>query len=288
MSMAEYNQRKALDRVLQDAVGEAANELSHSHQPFEELREECLRQVLQAALKRHLPESLVAEDSRSFQLSRFQGVGPFDLPVIEEGLPVCLGELKWSTSLPRDKIYEAAWDAVKLALALDEHLVQRAWLVTGASSTAWAECETPDLFADGTVEVPELWKRALRSRGSNGGGTVGEDCELGGRGNMFTDVPSRLRVTRLASERIPAAQGEDWLLRAARIVGEGPMVAFAPPPAFPASINQGWLDRNVPSMDAATYTALLQRLRTKRWTEKDIDTRVEPLRRTPNLEDEQP
>lgn len=271
---------RACDVALGRALDEAAARLSGGSKPLKELREEELRQALRTSLQDRLPVPLTAADPRSIKLSRFQGVGPFDLSVLDEmERPIALAELKWSTSLPRDKIYEAAWDAIKLALAINEHSPDRAWLITGAPATAWSRSEAADLFAEGLVDVAELWRRPLDLKGPNGGRTVGEDCELGGRGNMFEQAPARLRVTRLASARLAGSE-EEWFLQAVRVVGEGPMVPFASPPRFPATITQSWLDHHVHSMDEQTYDALLERLRVKRWTEAEISERVQPLRGT--------
>ncbi|HEY6762751.1 MAG TPA: hypothetical protein VI318_24835 [Baekduia sp.] len=128
-------------------------------------------------------------------------------------------ECKWSAGDRRDKIFECAWDAVKLALATRAPGVQ-GWLVTGAPASSWARSETADLFATGRISSVELWGRALRSPGANGGKTVGEDCELGGRGNMFTHAHTELVITAVGAARA-AGLSE---IRAARVHGSGDLV----------------------------------------------------------------
>jgi len=149
-------------------------------------------------------------------------------------------ECKWSADGRRDKIFEGAWDAVKLSLATREPGV-RGWLVTGAPASSWAKSETADLFATGTISSRELWARALQSPGPNGGRTVGEDCELGGRGNMFTHAHAGLVISAVSVTRA----ADFWEIRAARVHGRGDLVRFADDPEFPPTINQRWLERNV-------------------------------------------
>jgi hypothetical protein len=72
-----------------------------------------------------------------------------------------------------------------------------------------------DLFEDGIVDTTELWHRELYRRGPNGGTTVGDDCEAGGYGNMFTDAPERIRIKHVATAAVPGASRS---IRAARIV----------------------------------------------------------------------
>lgn len=233
--------------------------------------------MLRDALAQRSPDTSFVLN-RGVPLAHFQGVGPFDLAAFDgEGRPGVLAEVKWSTALPRDKIYEAAWDAVKLALAVEEHGVREAWLITAASAAAWERSECADLFTDGAVDVLELWTRKLEPRGPNGGETVGRDLEEGGRGNLFTHTPRTLRVGRVSSTEIQAVDG-NWLLRAASVTPHGPLVRFSPDPPFPAKINQQWLEQHVPDMAPQIYAALLGRLRAKRWTEAEIASRVAPLR----------
>jgi hypothetical protein len=157
----------ALSRTAR-TLGDAAADLS-------ELRESDLSAALASELTDVTNREVV--EGRSYPLRGFQGVGPFDL-AIGGNPPPFLAELKWSTDLKRDKIFEAAWDAIKLALARLEHGVSEAWLITGASAEAWDQSECSDLFEVGEVDVLELWARPLCAPGPNGGLTVGQDLEL--------------------------------------------------------------------------------------------------------------
>jgi hypothetical protein len=180
--------------------------------------------------------------------------------------------------ITRDKIYEAAWDAIKLALAAGESGAA-AWLVTGAPLASWEATETPDLFIDGDVNSTALWGRPLYPRGPNGGTTVGGDCEAGGYGNMFTHAPEWLRIRQVAGADVG---GSDMWIRAARIANSGgAMIRFANDPEFPAKLTQRWLEVHVPDMPDDQFQRLVVRLRMKRWTGTEIDTRIRPLRDMP-------
>jgi hypothetical protein len=113
--------------------------------------------------------------------------------------------------------------------------------------------------------------------------TVGGDCEAGGRGNMFTEAPQRIRTKHVVTEAIP---GGGRTLRAARIVGgEGRAVTFARAPEFPQRTTDHWLSSHVPEMPRDQYERLIVWLRLKRWTEADLTSRVHPLRRQPSAQD---
>jgi hypothetical protein len=162
---------------------------------------------------------------------------------------------------------------VKLALATRRPGVQ-GWLVTGARLSSWAKSETADLFATGTISSQELWARPLQPPGVNGGRTVGEDCELGGRGNMFTHAHAELVISAVGVTRV----ADLWEIRSARVHGSGNLVRFADDPEFPSTINQRWLERNVADMQGQQFERLLVRLSAKRWTASEIAQRVMPLR----------
>jgi hypothetical protein len=68
-------------------------------------------------------------------------------------------------------------------------------------------------------------------------------------------------------------------IRAVRVRGAGELLTFAEAPEFPERIDQTWLDAHVPGMDADQFDRLLARLRAKRWSKDEIETRVLPLRR---------
>ncbi|HET6870892.1 MAG TPA: hypothetical protein VFH80_33590 [Solirubrobacteraceae bacterium] len=238
--------------------------------------------VDESEMRRRLGICLTHLTGASIELERgvpvkgFQRVGPVDVMLRDQRSGDVRGliECKWSVDPGRDKIYEAAWDAIKLSLA-DAPGAGR-WLVTGAPEDSWQATETADLFRDGEIETSELWARELYKRGPNGGMTVGADCEAGGHGNMFTHAPERLEVTLTADVKVP---GTDRRVKAARIArAGGRMVSFHDPPEFPRVVTQDWLRTNVPTMSEDQFGRLVARLRAKRWTDAELAERVHPLR----------
>lgn len=147
-----------------------------------EAGKQALRALVEASGHR---TDWIVDTERVVPIREFQGVGPVDIVLSDADEAPAWGliECKWSTDIRRDKIFEGAWDAVKLSLATRAHR-RCGWLVTGAPTGSWSESETSDLFAAGIVQSQEIWRRPLRSPGSNGGSTVGEDCQLGGRANI--------------------------------------------------------------------------------------------------------
>lgn len=261
------------DDAVAAAVSLAARMLGVDLAAGKHVNESRLRERLCLALRHLAPAK--TEPERSVPMRGFQGVGPVDVVLRDTNADAIVGlvECKWSVDINRDKIYEGAWDAVKLSLA--EAATSGRWLVTGAPDQSWGDTETPDLFADGAIDTVELWGRELRRPGPNGGTTVGADCEAGGRGNMFTDAPERLQIMSIVSAPVPKAA---ITLKASRVAGDGRMLPFASPPEFPAVIGQGWLVAHVPTMPPDQFERLLDRLRAKRWTEQDLAERVLPLR----------
>jgi hypothetical protein len=255
------------------AVTLAARMLGVDLAAGEHVNESLLRERLCLAL-RHL-SAATTEPERSVPVRGFQGVGPVDVVLRDTNSDAIVGlvECKWSVDINRDKIYEGAWDAVKLSLA--EVATSGRWLVTGAPDQSWSDTETPDLFAEGAIDTVELWGRELRHPGPNGGTTVGADCQAGGRGNMFTDAAEQLQILSIVSAPVPKA---GITLKASRVAGDGRMVHFASPPEFPAVIGQEWLVAHVATMPPDQFERLLERLRAKRWTEQDLAERVLPLR----------
>jgi hypothetical protein len=264
------------DELLRKAIARTADRLLEDPRQFNAMREEDLRTALCEELNELMPGRVRRE--RTLQLACFQGVGGFDVLVDQapEAIISMLAETKWSYS-SRDKIFEAAWDAVKLCLAQDEHGAHRCWLVTGASEDSWGQTECADLFSTGQVDFRQLWVRPLVPPGPNGGHTVGEDLKIGGRGNMFTRAPEGIAIEEIA--HAPLVRGaERWLLRASAVSPLAPWFEFAQAPRFPARIDDRWLRRNVAALDDETFGALLDRLRAKRWTEDELRRRVLPLR----------
>lgn len=195
----------AADELLARAVVEAAKQLSASPQQFRDLREKDLSATIAETLRALAPSEVV--ERRSVKLDHFPNVGGADVTLYDAAGNVwCLAELKWSVG-SRDKIFEAAWDAVKLALAREQHQLASGWLVTGASEASWAATECADLFRDGEVDVRELWDRPLIPPGPNGGMTVGDDLEIGARGLMFEAAPTQLTVRSIVAQ--PMKRGDE-------------------------------------------------------------------------------
>lgn len=204
--------------LLSQAVAEVAGELARLGRPGFDLREtRDLQPRLRDALGRRLPGRV--RTGIRVPVEHFEPrVGGFDIVVdrVPGRRVAWLAELKWSSDT-RDKIFEAAWDAVKLALARHQHPrdVTRCWLVTGASQASWNATNCADLFTTGQIDVRELWTRLLEPRGPNSGRTVGEDLEIGGRGNMFVRAP-RLSIEALGAHRVKLGDG-DWEIRVSAV-----------------------------------------------------------------------
>lgn len=263
------------DREMERALIAAADALSAREVAMAELSEEDLRRAIFDALTTRFP-GLVRKE-RTLLLDDFQGVGGVD--VLVDRVPgqrvAWLAEVKWSYTR-RPKIFESLWDAIKLCLCQEQHGATRTWLIAGAPDEQWATAEAIELFRDGEVPVRALWDHPLDPPGPNGGTSIGKDLLAGGRGNYFTRAPNRLIINALAPQPIA---GFGWTIRAAAVSPAGGWEIYGAKPKFPARIDQRWLIANVAGLDDDTYGALLQRLRDKRWTETELETRVYPLRR---------
>jgi hypothetical protein len=246
-----------------------------------ERNEEGLRHEIRAAIEEEAP--LLVLQERNFPLADFPGVGGVDLIVLrqEDRTFQHLAELKWTTDPSRDKIFEAAWDLIKLAIAGREPGIDACCLITGASKDAWSKTECADIFEGATIEIDELWRRHLYAPGPNGGKTVGEDLEIGGRGNIFLRAPNPITTVPITHAPITAGL-EHWELRAVAVFGGQATVEFAEPSPFPRPITQKWLNTTVPEMEEQLFERLLVWLEKKRWTRQDLETRVFPLRRKSN------
>ena len=274
---AEWDTAAYADGHLRAALAEAAAVLERDPRALVDIGEEDLRSAVCCALQSRLPGHVRKE--RTLELGAFRGVGGFDVLVdrVPERSVAWLAEVKWSYT-PRSKIFEAVWDAVKLCLAADGYGVSRCWLITGAPSTQWANTEALALFTGGTVGFRELWTEPLIPPGPNGGKTSGEDLLAGGRGNRFTRAPGAFSVQSVAREDLRSGR-EDWSIRAVAVHAAGGWLEdFAPAPVFPRIIRQPWLDANVPGMSDELFAELIDWLRQKRWTERELTARVYPLR----------
>jgi hypothetical protein len=258
-------------------VTAAAGELGADHAAGTKINEARMRDRLAEALR---ATGLWIDTERHVSIPAFRGVGAVDIVARPRSNDLASGliECKWSVDTSRDKIYEGAWDAVKLALATRANPSASAFLVTAAPSQSWNGSETPDLFHDSTIHTRELWDRPLSPKGPNGGTTVGADCEAGGYGNMFTHAPEVLTVRAVVHAQVP---GTDMVIKASAITAASEaMIEFAPAPEFPERMTQRWLENNVPSMPDDVFERLLTWLAHKRWTQHELDLRVHPLRTT--------
>jgi hypothetical protein len=150
--------------------------------------------------------------SRTLKTGQFPGLGPVDVVVDR---PPLLIELKWSYAT-RDKIFESAWDAVKLAMVGPPHGFGCLYLATGAAPSAWHRTEVRDLFEAGAISPHEMWARRLDPPGPNGGITVAEDLVFGARGNRPLAMPEHIDLVPVAD-----LSASDYRLRVVRLSGRG-------------------------------------------------------------------
>jgi hypothetical protein len=283
---------RLLDGRLTAALAETARRLSSAEIPLSKLREKHLSATFAECARTHFVQTVA--ERRTVKLDHFPRVGGADIAGSRQnGELVFLAELKWSYGTP-DKIFEAAWDAVKLALAREQLGLKATWLITGAAVTSWTATECADLFTDGDVRVRDLWDRAIKPRSPNQGSTIGDDCEIGGRGLMFSHAPEAVRVRLIAQEQIVRTD-EVWELRAADVRGLDVPVPFerrVDPQTlgtvgsrhvvgadFPKRVTRRWLERNVPHLPEAEFQRLLQTLRQRNYTEDELNRLVHPLRK---------
>ena len=172
------------DGLIAAVADEVARRMTALELPGELLRE---RQHLDPITK-DVFETLTATrpTARTLRTPDFRGLGPVD---VVHGAPPLLAELKWSYE-PPGKLFESAWDAVKLALLGPAHGVGGLYLMTGASCEEWARSESADLCAGGELDPREFWSRPLvPPRGPNRGATIAEDLLIGARGNRPVRMP---------------------------------------------------------------------------------------------------
>jgi hypothetical protein len=138
-----------------------------------------------------------------------------------------------------EKLYEALWDALKLALFTALHEPVSGYLLYAAPETAWArEGQHPAvIFEDETTSVAEL----LHARYPD----LWTACLRGTRSTRPVSLPFEIQTERVAQATI-RAPAVDWELRCVRVQGEPsygwttfdsdgwPMLAEASEPAAPA------------------------------------------------------
>lgn len=204
----------ACDRLVTAAIQEALANIAGQGVAGADVRE---RGHLDPGVKAVLRETHHLETaSMPRGHEHFTGLGSIDV-VLDD--PPILMELKWSYDEQRSKIFESVWDAVKLSLLAGD-TGKHGYIATGASHTAWASCESADLFETGVIDPQEIWGRPLDPAGPNYGRTVGEDVILGSksRGRPLKS-PGQLEMTAVV--RLPYR--DDYELRVARVAGAGPL-----------------------------------------------------------------
>src|SRR5689334_12135198 len=106
---------EAADAFISDVMRAVAERMTDTGLPGEALRE---RQHLQPLTVEECERRPGARPvARMLRTRDFPGIGPVDVVLVR---PRALIELKWSYTAP-GKIFESAWDAVKLALLGEEH-----------------------------------------------------------------------------------------------------------------------------------------------------------------------
>src|SRR4051812_24711445 len=82
--------------------------------------------------------SAASPPSRTLRTPDFPGLGPVDVVLAR---PRALVELKWSYMLP-GKVFESAWDMVKLALVGERLGYPALYIATGAATVEWEATES--------------------------------------------------------------------------------------------------------------------------------------------------
>ena len=270
------------DGLLAEVAAEVAHRLGALGLPGHELRERRHLDPISKDVFELLTGARPA--SRTLATADFPGLGPVDVVELERRVLV---ELKWSYRLP-GKVFESAWDAVKLALLGPAHGFDALYLMTGAARAEWSASESADLFTDGVLDPGELWRRPLvPPRGPNHGATIAEDLVIGARGNRPLVMPERIALRRIAA----CAVVDDYELRVASIVPLGTSIAWTPPgpigpipgprppdPEFPlpARVTQAWIERTAPTLEAARVGPFLRALERRGWSQAELSQRVRP------------
>ena len=276
-----------MDGLIAAVADEVARRMTALGLPGELLRE---RQHLDPITK-DVFETLTAVRPVSRKLSTpdFPGLGAVD---VVHGAPPLLAELKWSYERP-GKLFESAWDAVKLTLLGPAYGIAGLYLMTGASCEEWARSESADLFASGELDPREFWSRPLvPPRGPNRGATIAEDLLIGARGNRPVRMPDRILTRRVTA----CAFANGYELRIVGLVPAGRLVEWHAPagmtspehvsarPALdergrfvlPARVTQAWIERTAPTLDPVLVGPFLRALRERGWSEGELAVRVRP------------
>lgn len=119
-------------------------------------RERDLKDAVQLALDGRLTGLTVEPTELKVDLEGWPNVGTVDLAVaVPDGLPV-LVELKWGAGT----LYNCAWDATKLALAVGERSASLALMVAGAPASDWSSGALgSELFAESAWNIAAFMER---------------------------------------------------------------------------------------------------------------------------------
>jgi hypothetical protein len=196
-------------------IGAELERLGRSHGGLAHLRERHLKQAVHSVLAR-CTGATVVECNLAVPGWPLLGRSTTDAVVESKPgsrLPTLVAELKWITATGEVKIYEAIWDAFKMALESKLPNVTGAYLITGAPTAAWKRDPCVDLFTSCTHSVDELCERRSRSPKR---WLIWDWLLEGGNDRAPDYVPSPFRTVALQSVVVGSAH-QTWELRAARV-----------------------------------------------------------------------
>jgi hypothetical protein len=118
--------------------------------------ERDLKDAIRQSMEARRPGFALKPTELRLDLRAWPKVGAVDLAIaVPECLPV-LVELKWGAGT----LYNCAWDAAKLALALGERSASRALMVAGAPESDWSSRALgSELFTDSSWETASFMER---------------------------------------------------------------------------------------------------------------------------------
>lgn len=187
-----------------------------------------------------------AEKSRKVSIPGWERVGQVDLVLRESpGAPTlsAVAELKWCGP-GHDILFEAIWDAFKMALATQREDHPQSYLLTGAPLSMWAHSDFADLFEDGEHHPDVLCGRRLNNKARS---LAWDELLAGGYDHYPVEVPAVIRTVVCGRAKVGK-----WELRAAEVSVSGtemvPMAAGWPHGRRPA-------DARHPPSDASAAAA---------------------------------
>jgi hypothetical protein len=201
------------DALLATATGYAARSLQTLEKPGD-------GHLVEKDLKLAMSEALEAQGANVRSEVRYTlphwepQPGAVDLTVPDSAGRYLLAELKWAND---NKIYEALWDAVKLADATQLDEVGGVYLVSGASDAHWTKpVECAEMFDSGACHLVDLikqhqewWDRYI----------------LGDSTGRPISSPATLNITSVSDVRF-CVHETVWRLRTVRLDPTGEPVEF--------------------------------------------------------------